>query len=153
VIIRGTIDQYCISNEFRGEEDIEWYLEPQNRVIDVNHNCVVPSVSNRNRNDDSSDEEDVILNDLVPIRTRPQVNAYERYIKQFTDVCNFVSVTDEGMDKVFDECFHHLRSKIFEYQNQGKKRANSKAGLASFPDISRVKKSRRKKPFGSPGKR
>jgi hypothetical protein len=74
-------------------------------------------------------------------------------MKQFTDLCNLVSITDDGMDKIFDEGFHHLRTNILKYQNQQNQGVKRDTTLASFPNISRSKKSRRKKPFGSPGKR
>jgi hypothetical protein len=153
VVVEGTIDQYCNSQECRGEKILEWYLEAKESVIDVNQNCAVLSVSNYNRNDDSSDGEDVILNDLVPRRTKSEVNAYGHYIKQFTDLCNLVSVTDEEMDKIFDEGFHSIRSKILQYQNQLKDRNKDSTALASFPDISKVRNPRRKRPWGSPEKR
>jgi hypothetical protein len=136
VVIEGTVGQFCNSNECMGEKNLDWYLDALDRVIDVNSNCEVPNVS-YDKDDDSSEGEKMTLIELLPKRKRPQVNAYGRYIKQFTDLCNLVSVTDDGMDRLFDESFHNLRSNILQYQNRGKEGDST---LATFPNISTVKK-------------
>jgi len=150
-VLPGTADLYCKSTDlWVVEENLDWFLEAKTNVIDVNQNC---EIHDYDENGNSSDDDDIPLMDLLPERKKQHVDPYGRYMKQFTDLCNLVSVTDDGMDKIFDEGFHNLRTNILQYQNKQKQGMKRDTTLASFPNISKVKKSRRKKPVGSPGKR
>jgi hypothetical protein len=151
LVLPGTADLYCKSTDlWVVEENLDWFLEAKTNVIDVNQNC---EIHDYDENGNSSDDDDIPLMDLLPERKKQHVDPYGRYMKQFTDLCNLVSVTDDGMDKIFDEGFHNLRTNILQYQNKQKQGMKRDTTLASFPNISKVKKSRRKKPVGSPGKR
>ena len=100
-----------------------------------------------------SDDEDIVLKDLVFTGHTPQgkrkLSTYEQNIKGFTDICNLVDVPDEVTQEIFDEGFGDIRRKILAYQH-GRTVKKMPHGIASFPNISKIKKPKRQKPPGSP---
>ena len=150
LMVEGTLDEVCKEAEDIGGKPLDWYLEAKGKTIDVNSQSNMESFGCSDDND--SDDDNILLKDLLT-RTdvssgKRKLSAYDQNIKEFSDVCNLVDVPDEGVRRIFEEGFSDIRRKLLLYQRE--KQVIQGQGMASFKNITKVKKTKRQKPVGSP---
>lgn len=163
LVVPGKLKDIQFSNdgEYSAEHSIEWFLDAQARLIDVNalnesqNNEIVFETATGDIACDS--EEDVLLRDLVPQKTptmpkSSRHGAYSNFHSEFSDVCNHVKESDADdpeVRRVFEEGFSLIRRGMLRF-NSGRGNNITGKGPASFKAAETVPKRKRKSPIGSP---